>query len=160
MPIEHKKNENTTTMTQNELDIKKNELYRAYCAKTEPIKRQLAENDIKTREARQGISRLYEEVCGYRDKRVELEHQLFHLNAEYLEEKIRLMQAFESEQEPAPEWHPVTDTPDHGKLILCLGPDSAKPWVEKSDDYSVIASLKQVTRWRYLDGVLPSSPTD
>lgn len=142
-------------MTQNELDIKKNELYRAYCAKTEPIKKQLAENDIKTRTARQAISHLYDELRDLRDRRTEMEHLLRQQKVEYMEERANVMQAFENAQKPAPKWHPATDTPDNGKLILCLGPDSLKPWVVKSDDYSVIAPLMQVTHWSYLDSILP-----
>ena len=88
-------------MTQTELEIKQNELSRAYCAKTEPIKREISEGDIKVREVRQDISRLYEELRNLRDHRTEMEHKLRLLKDEYLEERCRILQAFENEREPS-----------------------------------------------------------
>ena len=143
-------------MTQNELEIKRTELFRAYCAKTEPIKRELSEGDIKVRETRQDISRLYEKLRNLRDHRVEMEHKLHQLRDEYIEEKTRLLQTFENAQEPAHKWHPVTDTPDDGKLILCIATDGTKPRVVRGEDYT---PLDYDDKWRYLDDILPAEPT-
>ena len=100
MPIEPKKN--TKNMTQEELEIKRTELYRAYCAKTAPVKREMAQCDAKTRETRQGISRLYENLLQLRDSRTEMERKLRQLKDEYLEEKTRLLQTSVNKQEPSP----------------------------------------------------------
>ena len=143
-------------MTQTELEIKQNELSRAYCAKTEPIKREISEGDIKVREVRQDISRLYEELRNLRDHRTEMEHKLRLLKDEYLEERCRILQAFENEQEASSKWHPVTDTPDDGKYVLCLATDGSKPRVVRGEDYTL---LNYDDKWCYLDDILPAEPT-
>ena len=143
-------------MTQTELEIKQNELSRAYCAKTEPIKRQMSEGDIKVREVRQDISRLYEELRNLRDHRTEMEHKLRLLKDEYLEERCRILQAFENEQKASSKWHPVTDTPDDGKYVLCLATDGSKPRVVRGEDYT---PLDHDDKWCYLDDILPAEPT-
>ena len=143
-------------MTQTELEIKRNELSRAYCAKTEPIKRELSEGDIKARKARQDISSLYEELRNIRDHRTEMEHKLHQLRDEYIEEKTRLLQAFENEQKASSKWHPVTDTPDDGKYVLCLATDGSKPRVVRGEDYT---PLDHDDKWCYLDDILPADPT-
>ena len=143
-------------MTQTELEIKQNELSRAYCAKTEPIKREISEGDIKVREVRQDISRLYEELRNLRDHRTEMEHKLHQLRDEYLEEKTRLLRASEAEQKASPKWHPVSDTPDEDKLILCLATDGTKPRVVRGEDYT---PLDHDDKWCYLDDLLPAAST-
>lgn len=145
-------------MTQQELDLKAIQLYNDYSAKAEPIKKEMAGLDTESRDKRHAIRELYDEINAIRDKRANMENLLRALKADYL----NALQAARQElnvskpQESANPWHPASEAPDDGTLILCVGHDGTKPWIERSDDYAATLSLKDLTRWRYLDDILPS----
>lgn len=145
-------------MTQQELEQRNIQLYNDYSANAEPIKKEMAGLDTESRDKRHAIRELYDEINAIRDKRANMENLLRALKADYL----NALQAARQElnvskpQESANPWHPASEAPDDGTLILCLGPDGTKPWVERGDDYGIILPLKSVTRWRYLDDIMPS----
>lgn len=145
-------------MTQQELDLKAIQLYNDYTAKATPIKRKMKDLDTDTRAKFQSIHDLYGGINANRDRRSDLESVLRDLKADYL----NALQAARQElnvskpQESANPWHPASEAPDDGTLILCLGPDGTKPWIERSDDYAAALTLKDLTRWRHLDDILPS----
>lgn len=86
-------------MTQIELELKQNQLFRAYCAQAEPLKQELAENDIKLRATRQAINHLYEELHDLRDHRAEIERKLRELKVAHMEQRAAVLQEYQAEQE-------------------------------------------------------------
>lgn len=83
-------------MTQIELELKNNQLFRAYCAQANPLKQELAENDIKVREVRQNLARLYDELHDLRDHRVEIERKLRELKTEHMEHRAVVLQEYQA----------------------------------------------------------------
>lgn len=145
-------------MTQQELDLKAIQLYNDYTAKATPIKRKMKDLDTDTRAKFQSIHGLYGEINANRDRRSDLESVLRDLKADYLNalQAARQELNVSNPQEPANPWHPASEAPDDGTLILCVGHDGTKPWIERSDDYAAALTLKDLTRWRYLDDIMPS----
>lgn len=145
-------------MTQQELDLKAIQLYNDYTAKATPIKRKMKDLDTDTRAKFQSIHGLYSEINANRDRRSDLESVLRDLKADYLNalQAARQELNVSNPQEPANPWHPASEAPDDGTLILCVGHDGTKPWIERSDDYAAALTLKDLTRWRYLDDIMPS----
>lgn len=145
-------------MTQQELDLKAIQLYNDYTAKATPIKRKMKDLDTDTRAKFQSIRDLYGEINANRDRRSDLESVLRDLKADYLNALQAARQELNNSkpQELADPWHPASEAPDDGTLILCVGHDGTKPWIERSDDYAAALTLKDLTRWRHLDDILPS----
>ena len=89
-------------MTQIELELKQNQLFRAYCAQAESLKKELTNNDIKLRATRQAINHLYEELYDLRDHRAEIERKLRELKTWHMEQRDVVLREFQASQAHKP----------------------------------------------------------
>lgn len=85
-------------MTQIELELKQNQLFRAYCAQAEPLRKELTNNDIKLRATRQAVNYLYEELHDLRDHRAEIERKLRELKTWHMEQRAVVLREFQASQ--------------------------------------------------------------
>lgn len=89
-------------MTQIELELKQNQLFRAYCAQTELLRQELMNNGIELQAARQTANHTHEELLDLLHHRVEMERKLHELKTWHMEQRDVVLREFQASQAHKP----------------------------------------------------------